>query len=271
MFKAIDVVVYFNVIIFFASGVTAMNAGANLATVFFVLTVVNILYIVSIIRLRLKYNERFLERIKLESKIENTIDEAAKVEYKLHKQDILERRIEAEILEKMPDAKVIRNAYVPKSDGNYLEIDLVVICTKGIFIIESKNLVGVVKGSWKDDVLRIYHPGGKDYPLPNPIHQNTAHYQYLKSILGLKGDLFRSIVVFSDLVHIDNYRDIPSYARVCKLDQLIDAMTKLSKTHNTSMEEHLVNTTYETLLPIVEKTDEKKMKHIERIKSLGNK
>lgn len=182
------------------------------------------------------------------------------------KQDLLERRIEAEILDKIEGAKIIRNAYIPKPNGGYTEIDLVVLCRQGIFIIESKNIVGKISGNWKEDNLTISHPGGRDYTFYNPINQNTVHFQYLKNLLGIKSELFRSIVVFGDLAYIENFRDVPYHAQVCKLDTLVKSMNKLAQRFGSTMEDYLITSTYETLLPIVEITDLKKEEHLNRIK-----
>ena len=266
LFKPIDIVIYFNAIVFVGSGVAAINTQTTLWVFFFFVAFLNIVFIVSTIRFRHQYNKELLRKIEIEVVAETSIDESSRETVNRAKKDLLERRVEAEILDKIKDAKVIRNAYIPRSDGNYTEIDLIVICKQGIFVIESKNITGKITGSWKEEILTISHPGGKDYQLQNPIIQNSKHFEQLKSILGLKSDLFRNIVVFGDLTYIDSYEGVPYYAMVCKLEALVKSMTKLSSKLNTQLEDYLVDNTYEVLLPYVEKTEEKEKKHIERIK-----
>lgn len=265
LFKPIDIVIYFNAVVFIASGISTVNAQATLWIFFFFVAALNIVFIVSTIRFRHKYNKEFLRKIEIEAKAEINIDESSRETVNRAKKDLLERRIEAEILDKFEDAKVIRNAYIPRTDGNYTEIDLIVICKHGIFIIESKNVTGKITGSWKDEELTILHPGGKDYPLQNPIIQNSKHFEQLKNILGLKSDLFRNVVVFGDSAFIENYNEIPFYAVICKLETLVKSMIRLSNRLKTQLEIHLVDSTYEVLLPYVEKTVEKEQKHIERL------
>ena len=41
---------------------------------------------------------------------------------------------------------VFRNLYIPKDDGETVELELVLVCTKGVFVIDSKNFKGYVIG-----------------------------------------------------------------------------------------------------------------------------
>lgn len=269
-FKPLDSIIYFNTIVFIGSGISAINAQSKIWTLFFFLASLNIAFIVSTIRLRVRYKNELLRKIEIEAEAENKIDESSKETVNRAKKDLLERRIEAEIFAKIEKAKVIRNAYIPRSDGYHTEIDLIVICKQGIFIIESKNITGTITGNWKEEMLFISHPGGTTYPLQNPINQNSKHFEHLKNILGLKSTIFRNIVVFGDSTMIKNYDDIPYYAAICKLETLVKSMAKLSNKLKTQLEEHLVDNTYEVLLPYVKKTDEKEKIHIDRLKNINS-
>ena len=267
LFKAIDLIIYLNVVIFIVSGIPAVSQNLQVAIFTFVIAIINLVFIIMTILLRIDYNKRFLEKIDLDLKAESNLNKKNQNEYNRAKQMFLETRIESEIRHKMPDAKIIRNAYVPRSDGKSSEIDLIVISTKGIFIIESKNITGKVIGDWKQDMLSIQHPGVETFDFPNPINQNTQHFYTLRSYLGLNTNFFRSIVVFSDLSFIDSYKNVPYDAQVCQLDNLIDSMNKIAKRYGTTIEEHMVESIYENLINLVEKTEEKEKEHIERIKS----
>jgi hypothetical protein len=107
---------------------------------------------------------------------------------------------------------------------------------------------------------------GETFDFPNPINQNTQHFYTLRSYLGLNTNFFRSIVVFSDLSYIDTYKNVPYHAQVCQLDNLIYSMNKIAKRYDTTIEEHMVESIYENLINLVEKTEEKEKEHIERIK-----
>lgn len=59
LFKFIDLVIYFNVIMFLIVGVNALAIN-RVATVFsFFIAFVNVLYLMSVIKMRVKYNKEF--------------------------------------------------------------------------------------------------------------------------------------------------------------------------------------------------------------------
>ena len=265
LFKSIDIVIYFNIVIFIGSSVIGIKDNLYMGLIFIFLGILNLLFIIMTIKLRNDYNENFLRKIELEFKTETKMDSVSKENLNHIKKQQLETRIEAEIIDKIPAAKVIRNAYIPKQDGNDSEIDLILICSQGIFIIECKNITGKIIGNWKDEQILVKHPSGKDYHIPNPINQNTIHYQHLKNILGMKNDIFRSIIVFGDLSYIESYKDVPYHAQICQLESLLKAIQKLAKRFNTTLEEHIVNSIYDNLIPFVQKTNERELKHRERL------
>jgi hypothetical protein len=266
-FKLIDLVIYFNIFIFIGSGIFGLETSLTMSVIFFVLSFLNIVFMILTIKLRLNYNKNLISKIKIELQAETKMSQENKANYNHAKQILLESRIESEILNKIPNVKVIRNAYVPRTDGTRTEIDLIAICSQGIFIIESKNITGRIKGTWKQDKLLIEHPGGKTYSLMNPINQNTQHYYSLKSFLGIKTDIYRSVIVFSDLTYINSYKDVPYFTQICYLHNLIYSMNKLSKRYNTTLEDYMVVSIYENLLKLVEKNDEIEKKHVERLTS----
>lgn len=73
------------------------------------------------------------------------------------------------------DGKVLRNAYVPKSNGETSEIDVLFITQKGIFVIESKNYSGWIFGNESDRYWTVSLPGGNKSHFHNPIRQNRSH------------------------------------------------------------------------------------------------
>lgn len=99
-------------------------------------------------------------------------------------------------------SKFLFNLYIPKKQNETSEIDVLMICTKGLFVFESKNLDGWIFGNeahtnwtqvlphgWEGDSLKI-----KFY---NPIAQNASHIRYLRLLID-KNIPIRSIIVFSD-------------------------------------------------------------------------
>ena len=99
-------------------------------------------------------------------------------------------------------AKCLFNLYIPKSDGQTTEIDILMIHSHGIFVFESKNYSGWIFG---DDSHKNWYQTlptgrrGKSHKSAfyNPVMQNRNHIKHLKNILGNLIPM-HSIVVFSD-------------------------------------------------------------------------
>ena len=66
--------------------------------------------------------------------MEELLSKEQKIDINLIKQKMLEGRIESEIINNFPNAKIIKNAYIPIGNELYNEIDLIIIDEKGIFI-----------------------------------------------------------------------------------------------------------------------------------------
>lgn len=98
-------------------------------------------------------------------------------------------------------AKFLFNAYIPKGDGETTEIDVLMICTKGVFVFESKNYSGWIFGNENQKNWYQTLPAGKGRShkeqFYNPIMQNNSHIKYLKVLIGEQVPM-RSIIVFSD-------------------------------------------------------------------------
>ena len=98
--------------------------------------------------------------------------------------------------------KFLFNVYIPKGDGHDTEIDVLLICKKGVLVFESKNLGGSICGNEAERYWRqSFHQNHED-SFYNPIKQNNAHIEHLKKLIG---DYYtRSIIVFSDECSLEN-------------------------------------------------------------------
>jgi len=98
-------------------------------------------------------------------------------------------------------AKFLFNLYIPKGNGEFTEIDMLMICSKGILVFESKNYSGWIFGSehkknWCQTLPAGRGKSHKEY-FYNPIMQNCAHIKHLKALLNEQIPMM-SIIVFSD-------------------------------------------------------------------------
>ena len=91
--------------------------------------------------------------------------------------------------------------YIPVNREEVTEIDALMISPKGIFVFESKNFKGYVRGGENDrmwgQAKTDKEGNSKNIKFYNPIMQNEMHMKCLNRVLDFKYPLF-SIVVFSE-------------------------------------------------------------------------
>ena len=95
-------------------------------------------------------------------------------------------------------AKFLFNVYLPKGEGETTEIDVLMICSQGIYVFESKNYSGWIFGS--EDQLKwtqCFKSGQREH-FYNPIKQNRTHIKALATFLNMPEDAFSSYIVFSE-------------------------------------------------------------------------
>lgn len=115
---------------------------------------------------------------------------------------VLGERKVAKTLKSLPETeyRVLNNVMLTTSNGT-TQIDHVVVSVYGIFVIETKNYKGWIRGNEYSDTWtqNIY---GHKYRLNNPLHQNYGHVKALQQLLEIPEELFISIVAFSTKVTI---------------------------------------------------------------------
>lgn len=114
--------------------------------------------------------------------------------------------------------KLLRHLYLPTGeDGRTTEIDLVMIHRTGIYVFESKNYSGYIKGrERKKRWIQVTRSGKR--PFYNPIMQNAGHIRVLRRILyravdrsnsdpvAALGHRYHSIIVFGNHCNIERVR-----------------------------------------------------------------
>ncbi|MFF2908382.1 nuclease-related domain-containing protein [Paenibacillus sp. NPDC057934] len=82
----------------------------------------------------------------------------------------------------------------PKSQTGYSQIDHVVISPYGLFVIETKNYNGEIKGTRSDKYWRV----SNRFNMYNPLRQNYGHIKALELILqGFPGLTYISMISFT--------------------------------------------------------------------------
>ena len=163
-------------------------------------------------------------------------------------------------------AKFLFNAYIPTNKNTTTEIDVIMICSKGIFVFESKNYSGWIYGNENSvywyQTLPMGRSGIRKQEFYNPIMQNQTHIKHLKVLVGEYVPYY-SFVVFSERCELKsiNYSDKSVY--VLYRDEIEAEISEIfSTTPINYLNENNINKIYQKLYPFTQVDNEIKAKHI---------
>lgn len=91
--------------------------------------------------------------------------------------------------------KAFDNVTLALKDGSTTQIDHILVSCYGVFVIETKHIKGVIKGSHEAKTWSREHKGSS-HEFQNPLLQNYRHIKALAEVTGAPLDLFESVVVF---------------------------------------------------------------------------
>ena len=169
----------------------------------------------------------------------------------------------------------VSNCYVPKYDPKsdettFTEIDLILLHESGIYVIESKNFSGRIFGSEGDRNWTQSLPGrGKKrtYSFYNPIRQNKGHLNWLKKYLDLgSGVPCYSVVVFSDRCELKKIPPANGEYFVVQRKNLLQTVQKNAKTAGRRLTREEIDTYYQRLDRLTQRSDEEKALHAETVR-----
>lgn len=103
---------------------------------------------------------------------------------------------------KYPQSEVLHNysiycEYLKKDT----QMDLIFITSKNVYIIETKNWVGFIRGNYNDKHWEGRSRSKTTMTVFNPVNQNALHIRTLRNALRVKGinpPIFRNLVVVPD-------------------------------------------------------------------------
>lgn len=121
--------------------------------------------------------------------------------------------------EYLTDALILHDVLVDTKDGYTSQIDLIMIGSKGIFVVEVKLYENArIYGNGKNSTW-YYYIGGKKYEIYSPIKQNKKHIEHLKNFLKDFGDIpfYSVITMICQDFKVDNINADPEHpdAFVC--------------------------------------------------------
>ena len=163
-------------------------------------------------------------------------------------------------LKKLPSNKylIINNVMLYDENGKSHQIDHIVFSKFGIFVIETKNFEGLIKGNTYDKQW-VQILGKTKNSFYNPIHQNYGHIKVLEEKLNIKENKFISIVCFSDKAKLN----ITGNGNVINTRDLV---SKIMNEYTETIIEEEVNVLIKKIEKLQDKSLNRNFNHVNNIK-----
>ena len=167
------------------------------------------------------------------------------------------------------NGKILTNLYIPTGDDRSVEIDLLFITQKGLFVIENKNYAGYIFGSeknknWAETLYGGKYKGVEKYHFYNPIWQNRSHIKWLKWYLN-KDVKCISVIVFSNRCELKSISVDSEDTYVCYQSELNEVISSCWASLPDTIGEGFAEKIYQKLMPLTDIDEEKKRKHIQHV------
>lgn len=166
-------------------------------------------------------------------------------------------------------SKFLFNILIPKGNGETTEIDVLLICPKGLFVFESKNYSGWIFGNeahknWTQTLPKGRGRSHKER-FYNPVMQNASHIKHLQALIS-ENTPVHSIIVFSDRCTLKDItlksKDVSVINRYKVAPTIIQLYNQIQKNFYTETQIQDIYRNY----PYTQLGHELKALHIERIK-----
>lgn len=129
--------------------------------------------------------------------------------------------VKLELMKLPKDKYITLNDIMIQDDMGTHQIDHLVLSNFGIFVIETKNYYGLIKGKEFDNKWCQYLGKSRNY-FVNPLHQNYGHIKSLSNLLNIDEKYFISIICFSNQAKLD----VTSNSIVTQVDYLKKSILK---------------------------------------------
>lgn len=169
--------------------------------------------------------------------------------------------------------KFLFNILIPKGTYGTTEIDALLICSKGLFVFESKNYSGWIFGhEAHEDWTQAFPKGrGRGYHKErfyNPVMQNAQHIRHLKHLLG-KNVLTHSVIVFSNRCTLRDITITSDHVSIINRNRVAYAVEKIwNQTQTNILTTTEILDTYNRLYPYTQLGSEAKEQHIEDVRNM---
>ena len=186
-----------------------------------------------------------------------------------------ERSLILRLLKKeFPSVTIYHDLIIRKDNDEFSQIDLVLVTSEGIIVIEVKDYSGWIYGSGNNtNWTKVLSYGRKKYKFYNPIKQNNNHINELrKTLKQFKNIPFFSVIVFFGDCELKEINYVPKGTYLVKSHRMFEVLN-LIKNENEPTEytnKREVVKTLKQLVSLGENTDYQKQ-HIENIKDMVGK
>jgi hypothetical protein len=208
------------------------------------------------------YSKSEYYRVTHKSLSELIFDKGAYGEYLIYRH--LDKKLQG-------DHQWLFNVYLPRENDRTTEIDVILFCSSGIYIFESKNYKGWIFGSedrrvWVQCIKSSENTRARKYRFLNPIMQNKLHVSCFKKQLNkeqLQIPVY-SIILFGNRCNLKKIKSISNGHKVLRLKQLTKNIRDLIP-DTSAGDAHNIQSVYERLYPMTQVSKEVKKKHVEDI------
>jgi hypothetical protein len=148
-----------------------------------------------------------------------------------------ERNLILELLDfGIPAEIIFHDLYVKKYNGNFSQIDLIVVADTGIIVFEVKDYSGWIFGNGRQTKwTKVLAYGKRKYNFYNPIMQNNKHIIDLRKQLKLSEKIpFYSIVVFYGDCELKDINFIPNGTFITKSSRVLDVLSGIINNNETA-------------------------------------
>lgn len=161
------------------------------------------------------------------------------------------------------------NLYIPKSNGETTELDVVLLHESGIYVFESKNYSGWIFGTESQQYWTQTLPTGRGKSQKNkfynPILQNKGHLKWLQTFLADQTLPFYSYIVFSDRCTLKNITVTSEKHCVVNRYDLFSAVQQNIERVGVQLSSERIDELFEKLYPFTQINEAEKMMHIANI------
>ena len=145
---------------------------------------------------------------------------------------------------------ILHDLYIPAADGKFSQIDVIYVCAKGIFVIESKNYSGIISGNefynnWNigSEVQKTpfgsVRKSNKNNLFYNPIKQNKKHIEAVQ--YHLNGIPCFSLIAFSERCKLSEIKVSSKTGYVFNRYAMINVFSRIFNSNPDVLSDDMIN------------------------------